>query len=277
METALKRFELEAQATAALSSPHTVSIFDYGRTRDGSFFYAMELLDGIDLDSLVQKFGLVPQERVIFLIAQACLSLHEAHEDGLVHRDIKPANILTCRVGGIDDFVKVLDFGLVVPAGKRAPELAAAPRTTLAGFVIGTPGFMAPEQCKGQEIDRRADIYALGCVLYWLLAGKEALTGASHMELMLAHVNQTPLPPTQAEPTANISPELERVVLDCLAKNPAERPQTAWALRDRLLACPQPTPWTQARASAWRTVNLPRESPVAAGMLTPPLRGRLET
>ncbi len=158
----LRRFEREAQATAALSSPHTIRLFDFGVTEDRTFYYVMELLSGRDLDSLVREFGPVPADRVLYLLPQICHSLAEAHARGLVHRDITPANIYVCRMGLDYDFVKVLDFGLVTfnrePVGRSATLMTAAHTTT------GTPAFMAPEMILEGDVDARADVYALGCV-----------------------------------------------------------------------------------------------------------------
>src|SRR5262245_24008926 len=166
----LRRFEREAQATAALSSPHTIRLFDFGVTSDRTFYYVMELLAGRDLESLVREFGPVPADRALFLLRQACHSLADAHARGLVHRDVKPANIYTCRMGLEYDFVKVLDFGLVKFADRTAMQqtLMTAAHTT-----TGTPAYMAPELILGEaDIDRRADVYALGCVAYYLLTGQ---------------------------------------------------------------------------------------------------------
>ena len=166
------RFQREAEATAALHSSHTIALHDFGVTPEGTFYYVMELLEGLDLETLVRRFGPVPPERAIHLLIQACDSLAEAHAAGLVHRDVKPANMLTCHFGLKWDFVKVLDFGLV----KTAWSLGDDDRLTSEGTITGTPAYMAPEAVLGaQAIDARVDLYGLGCVAYWLLTGERAL------------------------------------------------------------------------------------------------------
>jgi len=190
--TLLERFEHEAQATASLRSPHTIEVYDFGLSQDGTFFYVMELLDGIDLQKLVDQDGPQPPERVIHLLSQACHSLHEAHQAGMVHRDIKPANLFVCRYGLDLDFVKVLDFGLVKEQQIRG---TAAATLTECGTIIGTPGFMAPEVALGKEgVDGRADLYALGCVGYWLLTGSMLFEVATPMDMVVKHVTEAPEP-----------------------------------------------------------------------------------
>jgi len=243
-----RRFEREAQATAALCSPHTIQLYDFGLARDGTFYYVMELLDGVDLDTLVRRYDVQPPERVIHILGQACQSLHEAHHRGLVHRDIKPANIFLCRYGTEVDFVKVLDFGLVkehrVGTGADARQIAS-------GGLSGTPAFMAPEALSGDGmVDGRSDIYGLGCVAYWLLTGELVFERASIVALIAAHVQQRPVPVAERAP--NPVPEsLARIVMSCLAKNPADRPQSARALSDALLALDLEPRWTEARATEW--------------------------
>jgi len=247
------RFEREAQATALLRSPHTVSLYDFGVAQDGSLYYVMELLDGCDLGVLVERFGPLHAERVVYLLRQLCHSLAEAHEQGLVHRDIKPANVYVCRNGRDVDVVKVLDFGLV--KGSPAPEALAVSRM---GAVGGTPAFMAPEQALGRPtIDRRADLYATGCLAYWLLTGQQVFSGDSSVDVMMQHVQATPVPPS-LRTELSIPSELETIVLACLAKDPDGRPATADALRDLLAAVPLATPWTEARGQGWWRTNMPR-------------------
>jgi hypothetical protein len=252
---ALLRFEREAQATALLQSAHTVELYDFGRADDGTFFYVMELLDGFDLSELVERFGPVPPERAIHLLRQVCASLAEAHEAGLVHRDIKPANIYTCRRGRDVDFVKVLDFGLVKHGGvlpERADQLSGD--SVIAG---GTPAYMSPEQAVGDEqVDGRSDLYAVGCVAYWLLTGTTVFTGRTPVETMMMHVHTAPEPPS-ARGTHSIPPALERIVLTCLAKDPASRPRSADELAEWLGSVPVEGQWTRARAREWWNTHRP--------------------
>jgi tRNA A-37 threonylcarbamoyl transferase component Bud32 len=242
----LRRFEREARATAGLRSPHTVVLYDYGVSEDGSFYYVMELLEGMDLGTLVSQHGPQPPGRVMWLLRQAAKSLAEAHEHGLVHRDVKPRNIFCCRVGSDDDFVKVLDFGLVkIRAGEETQT-----QLTRAGLT-GTPAYMAPEiAMNSAEVDGRADLYSLGCVGYWLLTGCLVFEGASTMAMVLAHV-QTPPPPPSQRTEVEVPASLERVILKCLEKDPARRPQTAWELIALLDGCRDVEPWTQERAETW--------------------------
>ena len=227
-----RRFEQEAQAIARLRSPHTVELFDFGVADNGAFYYAMELLDGLDADALVRRFGPLPPDRAIYLLRQVCHSLAEAQACGLVHRDIKPANIFLCRYGQDHDFVKVLDFGLVKALDARVKR--AAPGLTAENAVQGTPAFIAPEQAMGDaDVDGRADIYATGCVAYWLLTGQYVFTADTPIGILLHHASTLPVPPS-ARTDQPIPPGLERVIMACLAKDPADRPQTARELSLRL-------------------------------------------
>src|SRR5213595_1532899 len=193
-EEAVRRFEREAQVIARLRSPHTVELFDFGMAADGAFYYVMELLDGLDADSLLRRFGPTPPERAIYLLRQVCHSLSEAQSCGLVHRDIKPANIFVCRYGEDHDFVKVLDFGLVKALGDLTE---AGPGLTRETFVNGTPAFIAPEQALGaSDLDGRVDIYATGCVAYWLLTGQLVFSSETPMGLVLHHAHTAPTPPS---------------------------------------------------------------------------------
>jgi eukaryotic-like serine/threonine-protein kinase len=243
-----RRFEQEAQAIARLRSPHTVELFDFGVAADGAFYYVMELLDGLDADALVRRHGPMPAERAVFVLRQVCHSLTEAQACGLVHRDIKPANVFLCRYGEDHDFVKVLDFGLVKGLDGGAPR---GPGLTAENVVQGTPAFIAPEQVLGDAgVDGRADLYATGCVAYWLLTGKYVFTGDTAMAVLMHHVNTAPVPPS-ARTTQPIPPALERLVLACLAKNPADRPQTARELSLRLEEITPESTWSEARAREW--------------------------
>jgi len=257
----MRRFRREARATSELECPHTIELYDFGVAEDGRFFYVMELLDGKNLYELVEDFGPLPPERAIHLVRQVCLSLAEAHRYGLIHRDVKPTNLYVCRKGLEVDYVKVLDFGLV-----RADQAVAGERfsgdglETVAGTVAGTPAFMAPEVVTGHPADARSDVYSLGCVLYWLLTGRLVFEGDSALAILRGHLSQNPAPPSQRAEVA-VPEALDRIVLDCLAKDPDARPQTMETLRDRLDACPVEHSWTAARAERWWERHLPREGP----------------
>ncbi len=250
-----KRFSREAQAIASLQSPHTVLLFDFGVSEDGSFYYVMELLDGISLQMLVEKFGPQPASRVIHMLRQVCGSLEEAHRRGLVHRDIKPNNIFACMVGLEYDFMKVLDFGLVKNVSHKENL-----HLTATGVTAGTPAYMAPEVAMGEEdVDGRVDIYGLGCVAYFLLTGSLVFDEKTATAAALAHVQKVPVPPSQRS-EASVPPRLESIVLRCLAKRPEERPESAREL-DRLLASVTGVPeWTQENASEWWQTYLPVSS-----------------
>lgn len=247
-----RRFELEARAIAALTSPHTVSLFDFGVDQDGNFYYAMELLQGLDLEQLVKRFGPQPAPRVVHILRQACESLEEAHCAGIVHRDIKPTNLFLCRLGFEFDFVKLLDFGLA-----RWRLASGGGRMTMENITTGTPAYMAPELALGaDELDGRTDLYGLGCVAYWLLTGGLVFEEPTPTAMALAHVQkEPPKPSTRTE--VRISAELERIILQCLSKKPEERPASARLLRKMLEQCPECGAWTQEDAEAWWRTNLP--------------------
>jgi eukaryotic-like serine/threonine-protein kinase len=253
------RFEREAQATAALHSPHTVELYDFGVTREGTFYYVMEILDGLDLESLVRRFGLVPAERAAHFLVQACDSLDDAHFAGLIHRDIKPANLYTCRLGRRHDFLKVLDFGLVKSSWADASSDPALSRESA---ITGTPAYLAPEVVMGEHaIDGRVDIYGLGCVAYWLVAGQRVFEGKTPMELVLHHVQTVPVPPSQRGGVA-VPPALEDLILSCLEKDPARRPASAGELARLLETTGLPQLWTPERAREWWDANVPPAPPV---------------
>jgi serine/threonine-protein kinase len=250
----VKRFEREAQATAALRSPHTIEVYDYGLAADGTFHYVMELLEGFSLQTLVARFGPLPPERVVHFLRQACHSLAEAHAAGLVHRDVKPANMFVCRLGLDLDFVKVLDFGLVKLQG---PQARGAEALTVEGAFAGTPGYMPPEIALGAEpVDGRADIYALGCVAYWLLTGQRVFEGTNPMQMIVDHV-RTPAVPPSKRTSRPIPAELERIVLRCLEKAPGQRPASASELSRELQALGIEALWTESRAREWWRTHQP--------------------
>jgi hypothetical protein len=242
----LRRFEQEVQLTARLTHPNTISIFDYGRTPDGAFYYAMELLDGLTLEELVERNGLQSPSRIIHLLRQACAALREAHGAGLIHRDIKPANIFLCRHGGLPDVVKVLDFGLVkeLKHGERINE-------SNVNLLVGTPLYMSPEGIAAPaKVDERSDLYALGAVGYFLLTGKPVFSGDTVVEVCSHHLHSVPEPPSRRV-TMPIPADLEAIVLDCLKKNSAERPASALEMGRRLSACADANGWKEEDAEAW--------------------------
>jgi serine/threonine-protein kinase len=253
----LRRFEREAQATAVLSSPHTIQVFDYGVTKEGTFYYVMELLSGRDLESLVRQFGPLPADRAIFLLRQACHSLADAHARGLVHRDIKPANIYVCRMGLEYDFVKVLDFGLVKLNTREAVRQTL---TALDHKTSGTPAYMAPEIILGEaDVDRRADVYALGCVAYYLLTGQLVFEAETPMKMLMQHVQARPMPPSQRSELP-IPRELDEFVLSCLEKDPDRRPQSAETLFRVASSCKACDTWNADTARSWWESHLPELS-----------------
>jgi serine/threonine-protein kinase len=258
-EVLVERFRREARAAANLRSPHTIQLYDFGVASDGTFYYVMELLNGMDLQTLVSRHGPLPPSRVIYLLQQACESLAEAHERGLVHRDIKPANIHVCRMGQYYDYVKVLDFGLV----KTQPTVARPEvelQLTAEHAVTGTPAYLSPESAMGEPADQRTDIYAIGCVAYWLLTGRYVFTGTP-LQIVARHISTVPEPPSRHS-VFTLPATLEGVVLDCLKKNPAERPATARELCDLLGECVE-EPWTRDDARRWWETRLEPETLVS--------------
>ena len=266
--TMRSRFELEAQATASLSSAHTVDLYDFGVTDDGTFYYVMELLDGLDCDGLVRRFGSLPPGRVVYLVTQVCESLEEAHDKGLVHRDAKPANIYVCQSGNRCDFVKVLDFGLVTH--RRAPA-ALEPRLTHPQQAVGTPQYMPPEVALGKDSDGRADLYGLGCVAYWLATGRPVFEGSTFYEVISQHLNALPNPPSLHAPN-RMPPELDALILRCLEKSPEQRPANARELARELGTIPLSQPWRDEHAMAWWSEHIPIGSRVSP----PRAMGRLD-
>jgi eukaryotic-like serine/threonine-protein kinase len=244
-EQSLRRFEREAQLTARLTNPHTVSVYDFGRTPEGAFYYVMEYLDGIDLERLVREGGPLPPGRVVHILLQVCEALAEAHGVGLVHRDIKPANILLSEVGGISDFAKVVDFGLVKDV-KGGDDV----QLTREDVFAGTPQYLAPETIEnGMSSDPRSDLYALGAVAYYLLTATPVFEGRL-VEVIQSHLQRSPESPS-ARLGRPLPAKLESVVLECLEKDPSRRPESAQALMDRLDACDDVLPWAAEEARRW--------------------------
>jgi serine/threonine-protein kinase len=257
-EANLKRFEREVQLTARLTHPHTITIFDYGRAPDGVFYYAMELLDGASLSRIVSTTGPLPPGRVVHVLYRVAGALTEAHDVGLIHRDIKPANIILCRQGGMDDFPKVVDFGLV-----KDLERGSAAGLTRADVVAGTPLYLAPEAINAPEtVSGQSDLYSLGAVGYFALTGTNVFEGQTLVEVCSHHLHTPPEPPsTRVE--RPVPADLEALILDCLAKSPADRPAGAHALRRRLEACEDFEGWTSEDARSWWAENGEVVSPVA--------------
>jgi len=252
-QRAVRRFVREARATSALRSHHTIDLYDFGITEEGAFYYIMELLDGLGLAELVKRFGPLPAGRGIFLLRQVCHSLGEAHDAGMVHRDIKPGNIFACHHGPDFDFVKILDFGLV----KTRDDLdTGEAELTAENIVAGTPAFMAPEIATGGSVDGRADIYALGCVAYWLLTGQRVFDEQTPLAVVLGHVQSEPEPPSRRTET-EVPAAVEQVIMSCLAKDPEARPQSAGELDSVLAACPSSEKWDRQRAKEWWSLHMP--------------------
>jgi hypothetical protein len=243
------RFEREAQATAMLCSPHTIRVYDFGQAQDGTLYYVMELLEGIDLERFVRRFGPMPAARAVYVLRQVCRSLAEAHARGFVHRDIKPANIILCRYGLEVDHVKVLDFGIVKPMTPAPAEGAAL---TQQGQISGTPNYLSPEQARGtDQVDGRADLYSLGCVAFWLLTGTRVFPHESVVGQIIAHASETP---RRVSATLPVPEALDAIVARCLAKRPEDRLPDALALDAALASVPLPSEWTQEEAKGfWDT------------------------
>jgi tRNA A-37 threonylcarbamoyl transferase component Bud32 len=242
----IQRFEREVQLTCQLTHPNTIALYDYGRTPEGIFYYAMEYLDGLSLYGLVKRFGSQPEGRVIHILRQVCASLAEAHDIGLVHRDIKPHNIFLTRRGGMPDFVKVLDFGLV-----KARSLEGQAELTGASATLGTPLYMSPEAIeKPHEVDARSDIYSLGAVGYFLLTGETVFSAPTVGEVLMQQVHAEPQKPS-SRLRKPVSSDLEDLLMQCLAKSPAARPAGASALEEALGPCQRADTWARAQAAAW--------------------------
>jgi eukaryotic-like serine/threonine-protein kinase len=256
----LIRFEREVQQTSRLTHPNTVSIYDYGHTADGVFYYAMEYLDGLTLEQLIEHDGPQPPGRVISILRQVCGALAEAHASGLIHRDIKPANLLLGVRGGVADHVTVLDFGLVKQVfTAESPDLSLSDPGggTAAGVFVGTPLYVAPETiAHRKEIDARTDLYSLGAVAYFLLTGQPPFDGATLVEVCSKHLHATPEPMAK-HLGRSVPADLEALVLRCLAKDPDDRPASAGALEKALAACSGAAPWSADDADRWWSERAP--------------------
>jgi len=264
--TALARFEREVRLSSSLSHPNTITIFDFGRAAEDTFYYAMEYLEGMDLERFVERFGPIPASRVLFLLLQIAGPLGEAHERAIVHRDLKPSNIFLTMRGGLYDFVKVLDFGLA----KRIEGADTPSDLTKTGVVFGTPRYLAPETVYGTAgVGPRADIYAFGAVAYWMLTGRPPFTADSAVALMIDHVKTVPARPSEICEVA-IPSELDDVVMNCLEKDPDNRFQSIAELEDALRAVPDPTPWTRVRAARWWELHM-TDDEVVRDCFCPPM------
>jgi serine/threonine-protein kinase len=248
----IARFEREVQLASSLSHPNTVEIFDYGRTRDGLFYYAMEYLDGLTVAEVLARQSPIPVARAVHLLRQVCAALAEAHARGIVHRDVKPENIMVCRYGGVYDFVKLLDFGLVKHvADKHSRDLTRTLR------ILGTPLYMAPERLRNPaDVDARADIYALGAVAFLMLTGRRLFESGDDLELTTRILNEEPARVAEAAPQP-IPLELDLIVGACLEKKRELRPQRVVDLLEAFDALAQEHRWTQREAQEWWKTALP--------------------
>jgi serine/threonine-protein kinase len=245
-ETNLARFEREVQLTAQLTHPNTITIFDYGRTPDGVFYYAMELLDGATLEDVVRIDGPQPPGRVLRVLVELAGALEEAHGIELIHRDIKPSNVILCTQGGRADVAKLLDFGLVKQLDEGG-DVAVTKESSL----TGTPQYMSPETLSDPDsVDARSDLYALGAVGYFLLTGQHVFEGGTLVEVCGHHLHSEPVAPSERL-GAGVPEDLEALLLRCLEKSPADRPQSASDLRRQLEACKSMGEWTDPRAARW--------------------------
>jgi serine/threonine-protein kinase len=258
----LDRFEREVQHMSQLTHPNTVAVFDYGRSPDGVFYYAMEYLGGIDLEHLVERFGPQPSGRVVHILLQVSGALHEAHAARLIHRDIKPANIILCERGSVLDVAKVVDFGLVKEITRDADAASQV--------VLGTPAYVAPEAVTDPEhITHAVDLYGLGAVGYFLVTGRRLFEGKTAVDVCIQHVTQLPRRPSELG--VAIAPELEAVLMKCLAKQPADRYPSAAALGDALEALPPAGDWSKADATAWWEQFRRSQAAVSAASAAPTL------
>jgi eukaryotic-like serine/threonine-protein kinase len=250
---AVARFRREAEAAASLRSPHTVELYDFGVAADQTLYFVMELLDGMDLETLVRQKGPLPAARAIYILRQVCDSLEEAHLRGLVHRDIKPANIHLGRLGHHHDFVKVLDFGLVKSLAGTSGEGSLE---TTVGMTPGTPAYIAPEMALGERVDGRTDLYALGGVAYYLLTGRLVFEAETPIQMIARHLHDAPFPPSRRSELP-VPAALDQLILACLAKKPEDRPPSAAALARSLAAIDEGGPWDEELALRWWQVHQP--------------------
>jgi len=261
----LQRFEREVQAMSQLTHWNTVAVYDYGHNPAGLFYYAMEYLDGINLENLVIQHGVLPADRVISVLTQVCAALNEAHRRGIIHRDIKPANIILCERGDVPDVAKVVDFGLAKEIDRGDNKAQDTTHT-----ILGTPAYIAPEQVTDPaSIGPAADLYAVGCVGYFLLTGRRVFEAKTTVEMCIQHVTATPKPPSQMT-TKRIPPELEDIVLRCLAKAPRDRPATAGELAKLLREVPSNGEWNETVAAKWWSDfrQMPKQAASSAPTLT---------
>ncbi|MBT8492984.1 MAG: serine/threonine protein kinase, partial [Deltaproteobacteria bacterium] len=236
------QFEREARVTAQLRSPFTIQVYDVGTTENGTFYYVMEYLDGLDIESLVREHGPVEGPRAIYVLKQVCQSLADAHDNRLVHRDIKPANIFLSQMGGTFDYAKVLDFGLARPSEEQDDD----------GMLTGTPAYLPPETITGEHpVGPASDIYSLGCVAYFMLTGHLVFDEKELVKVAAAHLDRTPLKPS-LRTELPIAEPLEELVMRCLAKDPGDRPADGKALLAELVAIDR-EPWTEEQARDWWT------------------------
>jgi hypothetical protein len=269
-EGGLARFEREVQLTSRLNHPNTIAVYDYGRTPDGVFYYAMEYLEGINLEDLVKRFGPLSEGRALHILQQICGSLAEAHEIGLIHRDIKPANIILTMRAGLADFVKVLDFGLV-----KAVDGEEQARLTQANVTVGTPNYMSPEAVERPDsITALSDIYAIGAVGYYLLTGTPVFSGKTVMDVCMKHVRAVPDPPSRRLGRP-LSASIEAVILRCLAKDPKDRPASSRVLMQEFTESESSSPWSRTEAEAWWSAF--KSPPAPAGDDAPTVLGSFNT
>lgn len=257
-DRSIARFEREVQLTCQLTHPNTIALYDYGRTEEGTFYYAMEYLEGLSLDRLIKEHGPQPEGRVIHILRQACASLAEAHAQGLIHRDIKPQNIFLTRRGGIPDFVKVLDFGIV-----KVRDQADQLDLTAPNAMMGTPLYISPEAIQSaNSVDALSDVYSLGAVGFELLTGETVFCGSSLGEVIVQHLRAQPDRPS-ARLKRLVSPDLEKLIMQCLAKSPSARPPGAAALEEALAGCAAAGSWTRRDAEQWWATSLAAAVPAA--------------
>ena len=254
---AVARFEREVKATSRLNHWNSISIFDYGRTSDGTFFYVMEYVTGLSLQQLVLRKGPLAPARAVYLLKQICNALIEAHSMQLVHRDIKPGNIMVTELGGAFDVIKLLDFGLAKPVMDTVNSEDS--ELTVAGSLTGSPHYMSPEQAMGDvQVDPRSDIYAVGGVAFFMVTGRPTFESSATLRVLLSHLHEKAVPPSTVRSSTygpSISPELDAIILKCLEKSPDERYQSARELFDALNSIPESDKWNERLAQQWWTSN----------------------